>query len=248
MKIIIVEDEISSQEYLKNILEAQFPETDIVAITDNVPEAVQLIKRYTPGLVFLDVEIKLGSGFDVLEQVKEQCFDVVFTTAYNTFAVEAFRYHAMDYLLKPLNAIYIIEAVKRSQQKAKQGFNTEKSQIASLLQQLQSSAHQKPKLPIPTLEGFDFVEVSDIMYAEAKGNYTDLWMKDIYKITTSRKIGELMDTLPGNLFFRIHHSYIVNMQYIHKYHRGRGGYLVLQNSQSLPVSATKKEEFLNWLK
>lgn len=248
MKIIIVEDEVSSQEYLNDILATVFPQVDIVAVTDNVPEAVKAICTYTPDLVFLDVEIKLGSGFDILEQVKTHCFDVIFTTAYNAFAVEAFRHHALDYLLKPLNSEHVIEAVKRCQQKAKQASYNPENQVALLLQKLQSSSHQKPRLTIPTSEGFEFVDLADIVYAEAKGNYTDLWMKGSNKITMSRKIGELSDTLPGNLFFRIHHSYVVNIQYVSKYYRGRGGYLVLQNNQTLPVSSAKKEEFLNWLR
>lgn len=245
MKIIIVEDELASQAYLKNILLLHYPGIDIVAATDNVPDAVLLIKKHRPDIAFMDVEIKMGTSFDVLEQTKGYSFEVIFTTAFNTFAVDAFRHHAIDYLLKPLNESHVVEAMGRCMQRINS--NNRNDQVGKLLEQLQQPAVQKAKLGIPTLEGIEFVAIPDIIYGEAKGNYTDIWLKNGIKITTSRKLKEMEESLPKDLFFRIHHSYIVNLQYVKKYYKGRGGYLILQDDHALPVSSARKDDFLKWL-
>lgn len=246
MKGIIIEDEQASQKYLLNILGQHFPALEIVTVADNVPEAVAAIKQYMPDFVYLDVEIKLGTGFDVLEQTRGLCYETIFTTAFNTFALEAFRYHAVDYLLKPLNDTQIIETTERCV--ARISNNKKDKRLDELLQYLQRPAlEQKPKLGVPTVEGIEFIVVQDIVYGEAKGNYTNLWLQNGTRVTVSRKLKEMEQTLPVHLFFRIHHSYIVNLQYVTKYHKGRGGYLVLYNDISLPVSSVKRDEFLNWL-
>jgi two-component system LytT family response regulator len=245
MKVVIIEDEVASQEYLRNILLNHFPQLKVVALVDNVPDAVSVLNAHQPDIVFLDVEIKLGTGFDVLVQLPKRSFEVVFTTAFNTFALEAFRFHAIDYLLKPLNTAEVIEATERCMQRVKNGHDN--TILNKLLEQLNQPVVQKTKLGIHTLEGIEFIEVPDIVYGEAKGNYTELWMKNGVKITTSKKLKDIEESLPRQMFFRIHHSYIVNLQYVKKYHKGRGGYLVLHDGQSLPVSSAKKDDFMNWL-
>ncbi len=244
MKIVIVEDEQASQAYLQSMLQKNFPDMEIAAVTDSVPESVAQIKKHHPQLVFIDVEIKMGNGFDVLEQVKGQSFEVIFTTAFNTFAVEAFRYHAIDYLLKPLDEVHFVEAVGRCMKRlSSQNYS---DQIGKLLEQLQPTM-QKVKLSVPTLDGIEFIPFSDIVYCEAQGNYTDFRLKTGLKITASRKLKDMEESLPQHLFFRIHHSYVVNLQYVKKYQRGRGGYVVLQDGTSIPVSSARKDEFLEWL-
>ena len=245
MKVIIVEDELASQACLQQIVEQHFPEILVVAIADNVSSAVAAIREHRPHIVFLDVEIKLGTGFDVLEQTKGMSFEVIFTTAFNTFAVDAFRHHAIDYLLKPLNTLQVGEAIRRCMQRIES--NDHKSQVDKLLQQLQQPEIQKLKLSIPTLEGLEFIEFQSIIYGEAQGNYTNFRLKSGAKITATRKLKEVEEMLPAHIFFRIHHSYIINLQYLKKYHKGRGGYVVMENDTALPVSFAKKEEFLNWI-
>ena len=245
MRVIIIEDEQASQDYLRHILNTHFPEIEIVALADNVPEAIEVIRKHSPDIVFMDVEIKLGTGFDVLARVGHRTFEVVFITAYNTFAVDAFRHHAIDYLLKPVSAAYMAEAIELCRQRL--GNKQRTDQIDKLLRQLQVQPAQKSKIGIHTIEGIEMLDVADIVYGEAKGNYTDLWLKGGAKVTTSKKLKEMEEVLTLHQFFRIHHSYIVNMQYVSKYHKGRGGYLVLQNGLSLPVSSSRKDDFLNWL-
>jgi two-component system LytT family response regulator len=245
MKVVIVEDEIASQEYLSEILRKAFPNLEIASIVDNVTDAIEAIRAHEPDILYLDIEIKLGTGFDVLSQLASRPFEVIFTTAFNTFALEAFRYHAIDYLLKPLSATHIIEATERCIKRFKK--DRDNVSLDKLIEQLSLPRLQKSKLGIHTLEGIEFVDVSDIVYGEAKGNYTELWMKNGTRITTSRKLKEIEEHLPEQQFFRIHHSYIVNLQFTKKYHKGRGGYIVLHDGKSLPVSSAKKDDFLNWL-
>lgn len=246
MNIVIIEDEKASSAYLKKIVQQQFPQLAITAICDNVQDAVQALKTYSPDIVYLDVEIKMGTGFDVLKQAPDRTFEVIFTTAFNNFAIDAFRYHAVDYLLKPLQAVQVVEATERCLERLK--VKTDHSNINKLLEQLQQPATQKVKLPVYTPDGIELLETADIVYAEAKSNYTDLWLKTGKKITASRKLKEIEDSLPPQLFFRIHHSFVVNLQYVVRYQRGRGGYVILYNGSSLPVSSARKEEFLAWLK
>jgi two-component system LytT family response regulator len=242
MNVVIVEDEYTSQQYLKKILEDAFSQLQIVAIADNVPDAIAAIRLHKPKIVFLDVEIKQGTGFDVIEKISDRSFDIIFTTAFNTFAVEAFRYHAIDYLLKPLIEEQVIEATRRCLEKTDMQKHYE--QIENLLHQVK---HSKTRLTIHTLDGMEFIEVADIIYAEANRNYTELWLKSGQKITTSKKLGEIEQSLPSHSFLRVHHSYLVNFNYISKYHKGRGGYLVTHTGVSIPVSPSRKVLLLSWL-
>jgi two-component system LytT family response regulator len=246
MKAVIVEDELAFQEQLSSVLCKTFPGLEIASVADNVPDAIEAISNHQPDILYLDVEIKSGTGFDVLSQLAHRPFDIIFTSAYSTFALEAFRYHAIDYLLKPLSAFQIIEAtercIKRSSKKDQDNIS-----LNRLIELLKPPRIQKSKLGIHTLDGIEFVDISDIMYGEAKGNYAVLWMKNDTKITTARKLKEIEEYLPKQQFFRIHHSYIVNIQFAKKYYKGRGGYIVLHNGKSLPVSAAKKDDFFDWL-
>ncbi len=245
MKIIIIEDEVSSQQYLQHVLHAYFPIYEIKAIADSVDQGVNVINEYAPDIVFLDVEIKSGTGFDVLSKVTYRDFHVIFTTAFSSFAVQAFRLNAIDYLLKPLNEAQIIEAVDRCIRKSAE--HERGALIDNLLNNLRNTAGQKTRLIVHDVEGLDFIELSDIAYLEAKGNYTEFRLKNGAKVTTTKKLGELEDSLPKQYFFRTHHSYMVNIRYIKRYYKGRGGYVLLTDDTSIPVSSAKKYDFIHWL-
>ncbi|WP_160716383.1 LytR/AlgR family response regulator transcription factor [Chitinophaga solisilvae] len=245
MKVIIVEDEPAGQQFLARILKENFPELKLMCIADNVPDAVRLIRECRPDIVYLDVEIKMGSGLDVLAQTEDIAFDVIFTTVFNSFALDAFRYHAIDYLLKPLSKAQVTAATQRFLS-GSAAMNREK--IASLMLLMQQAAAQRPKICIPTVEGVELVNVADIVYGSAKGNYTEIWMSNGSKILSGRKIKEVEDELPRHIFFRIHHSYLVNLNYVTRYQKGRGGSVLLYNGYELPVASNRKEDFLTWLR
>lgn len=244
MRVIIIEDEEASQQYLKNILCNEFQDITVIDIIDNVPEAVLAIENNKPDAVFLDVEIKLGSGFDVLSQLKNNSFALVFTTAYNQFAIDAFRKNAIDYLLKPLKKELVIEATMRCIRYHEA--DRTKGQVVNLLNQIQFTEKNK-KLGIHDQDGINWIEIEEIVFCEAKGNYTMLVLKSGMSKVASKKLREIEECLPKNMFFRIHNSYIVNKFFIQKYQRGRGGIVILSAGQSLPVAVSKKDEFLIWM-
>lgn len=242
MKVIIIEDEIASLQYLKRVLQDNFPEINIVAVSDNVPDAITLINKYAPDIIFIDIRIKFGTGFDVLAALPEITSEIVFTTAYDQFAIDAFRFHAIDYLLKPIDEKHVVETTRLCKVRIEEKMTGK--QIINLLKQLKQPEDQKKKVAIHTLEGIDFIEADDILFAEARGNYTELHLKNKVKITTSKKLKEFEAMLSEPQFLRIHHSYIVNTKCVKKYVKGRGGYVILANDMSLPVSSARKEYFL----
>lgn len=242
MKVVIVEDETASQQYLKRLLEKELPDIQLAGIADNVPDATEMIRNYAPDLVFMDIDIKMGTGFDVLSALPGIKSEIIFTTAFNQFAIDAFRYHAVDYLLKPLEDQRVLEAVSHCRMRIEQKNSSQ--QIAQLLQHFQQPVLHKQRIGIHTIDGIEFVDVDDILFAEAKGNYTELKLKAGTKIIASKKLKEMEQHLTDPVFFRIHHSYIVNSRYIKRYYKGRGGYVILTDETSLPVSSARKDDFL----
>lgn len=242
MKTIIVEDEIASQEYLHHFLSDHFPAITIAAVADNVPEAVAAITAHAPDLVFLDVDIKMGTGFDVLAALPAIKPEIIFTTAFNQFAIDAFQYHAVDYLLKPLDDKRTLKAVQHCISRVQE--KNSNQHLTQLLQHLHQPAQQKQRISIYTVEGIEFIDPDEILLAEAKGNYTELKLRSGNKITTSKKLKEIEQQLPTPLFFRVHHSYIIHTHYVKKYFKGRGGYVILSDETTVPVSAARKDDFL----
>lgn len=241
IRVVIIEDEIASQQYLQQLLQQHFPGMQLLAVIDNVPEAIDAVKRLQPHIVFLDIEIKTGTGFDVLEALPGISFEVIFTTAFNQFAIDAFRFHAIDYLLKPLDEKRVLEAISYACKHINQKGGAE--QIARLLQHLHQPALTK-RIGIHTVDGIEFVDPDDILFAEAKGNYTEIRLQTGTKYVISRKLKEMEQSLTEPVFFRIHYSYIVNARYVKKYFKGRGGYVTLKDDTVLPVSAARKDDFL----
>lgn len=241
LKAVIVEDEHASREYLINLLAVHFPRISIAAVEDTVQPAVASITKHQPDMVFMDIEIKMGTGFDVLEQTIGQAFDVLFTTAFDQFAIDAFQYNAIDYLLKPLENDKVIRSVQRSIHKITSQRSNE--EVIRLLQYLKRPPARQ-RIPVNTMYGFEFIEMDDILFAEAEGNYSRLRLKTGKSITITKKLKELEEQLPEPLFIRVHHSYLVNTGCIKKYYKGRGGHVVLDDESSIPVSPSRKDELL----
>lgn len=240
LKVIIIEDEIASQHYLKRLLGVHFPEIRIVAVEDTVQAAIDTIGRERPDLVFMDVEIRQGTGFEVLAGLPGAAFDVIFTTAFNQFAIDAFQHHAIDYLLKPLDDERVIKAIRRSI--ARQESQRSQERVQHLLQYLQKTA--LPRLAVSTIHGLEFIDIESILYVEASGNYCKIRQRGGSSITATRKIKDLTEQLSEPLFIRVHHSYLVHTRYIKRYQKGRGGYVELDDGTAIPVSPQKKDDFL----
>ncbi len=249
IKTILIDDESNNNIYFQGLLNQHFVEIDVSAIADNATDGIILVKELEPQLIFLDVEMPGITGFELLQQLQPINFEVVFVTAYNHYAVQAFEVNAIGYITKPI-------AVDKFKQTVQAAINRikEKNINKNLLQILEQSQHlhNENKIALPTLCGLVFVKQNDIIYCESSGNYTQFYLKDNKKILVSRQLGEYEKLLPEMQFIRIHDKHIINLQYIAEYIKGNGGEIKLDDGKSLPVAARRKDELLHrfnkWLK
>ncbi len=239
---IVVDDELKSRESLKILLEDFCDGVEVVALCQNVDEAIEAIQRSNPDVVFLDIQLQRETGFDLLTRLKHFDFNVIFTTAYSEYAIKAFKFSAIDYLLKPID----IEELKRSLGKLEKRMGSTITQrLEQLMQNMRSESTGNFKLALPTTDGLIFVKVKSVLYCEASSNYTEITMEDSKKYIVSRTLKEYEDLLSDQDFFRVHHSTLINLNAIKKYVRGDGGYVIMNNDKSLDVSKRKKEAFLS---
>jgi two-component system LytT family response regulator len=242
LNCIIVDDELKSRESLKILIEDFCEGVAVKALSQNVKEAKEAIEVHKPDVVFLDIQLQRETGFDLLGQLKNVDFEVIFTTAFSEYAIKAFKYSAIDYLLKPID----IEELKLSLAKVeKRKGQAIGDRLQQLLQNLRAGSSDNYRLALPTADGLVFVKVSEILYCEASSNYTEIFLTDNRKYVVSRTLKEYEDILAEQNFYRIHHSYLINLNEIKKYVRGEGGYVIMNNDKSLDVSKRKKEGFLS---
>lgn len=242
IKAIIVDDEQHCIKALQNDLKMFCPEVTVTDTCESAKEGLLCIKRMHPDLVFLDIEMPWMNGFEMLELLEnEPGFQIIFTTAYDRFALKAFKVSAVDYLLKPVDSedlIRAIEKVKKSPQEGRDGAN-----ISNLLQNAKAPAGGQ-KIAVPTREGYEFIPVDKMAYCKASGAYTEIVLTDNKTIVLSKSLGETEGLLPKELFERIHHSILVNVQHINQYKKNTGSYIVMNNGDELNVSKSKKDGLL----
>ena len=238
---IIIDDEAKGRLALLQKLKSYCQNVNIVAEAVDGIEALAAIEKHHPQLIFLDIEMPKMNGFEMLNNIKEKNFQIIFTTAYDQYAIKAIKYAAFDYLLKPVDIEELKTAVSRADSMKTQ---ETKKQIELLQQNMQHPKKQLNKLAIPTLEGLLFFNINDIIYLEANSNYTYIHFSGKSKITASKTLKEFEEILPESIFFRTHHSYLINLNYIKRYIKGDGGQIEMQNGTYVDVSRRKKEEFL----
>ncbi|MEP7256304.1 MAG: LytTR family DNA-binding domain-containing protein [Ferruginibacter sp.] len=238
---IIVDDEAKGRLALRQKLKSYCPNVTIVAEAVDGIEALSAIDKHQPQLIFLDIEMPKMNGFEMLNNIKEKKFHIIFTTAYDQYAIKAIKYAAFDYLLKPIDIEELKAAVARADLSETE---QTKKQIELLQQNMQHPKNQLKKLAIPTLEGLLFFNINDIIHLEANSNYTFIHFSGKPKITASKTLKEFEELLPEDIFFRTHHSHLINLNYIKRYIKGDGGQIELQNGNYVDVSRRKKEEFL----
>jgi two-component system LytT family response regulator len=241
IRSIIVDDELKSRESLQILLHDFVDEVEVVALCQTVAEGIEAIERHQPDLVFLDIQMQRETGFDLLNRVHPIRFEVIFTTAHSEYAIKAFKFSAVDYLLKPIDIEELNKAVDKVRKKLTGNIS---ARLEHLVQNLRVSPGQRYKIALPSNDGLVFVRVEDIIYCEASSNYTLIHTTDGKKHVVSRTLKEYEDLLVDQDFFRIHNSYLINLNALKKYVRGDGGYVVLNNDVSLDVSKRKKEGFL----
>ena len=243
-KTIIVDDEKGGRESLKKLLERHCPEIEVIATAANINVAREKITALQPDLVFLDIEMPGGSGFDLLEQLSDKSFSVIFITAYDQFAIKAIRFSAIDYLLKPVDPEELKNAVSAFVLKHKAKDESIDDRIKVLMENMQPGNSNK-KIALPEQDGLVFVYIKDIIRCYSEGSYTRIILKD-KKILVSRTIGELDELLTGSdeRFFRVHRSHLINLSHIKRYVKGDGGYAVMDDGSEVEISRRKRNEFI----
>jgi len=245
IQAIIIDDEKKCISLLEKMLKKQFPDIQIAATASQPEDGIKLIRQLEPDLVFIDIEMPRKNGFEVLEATKDIAYDIIFTTAYNQYAIKAIRFSALDYLLKPIDETELIQAVQRF--KAKHQSASRQQQIDLLFSNLRSLTKPYSKLSVTTTEGVIFINIPDILFCEATGSYTTLYLKNNDKLVTSKTLKDFEELLEAHSFYRTHHSYIINLNEIKRYIKGDGGSVLMSNAAELPVSKRKKDEFLKKL-
>jgi len=245
LKAIIVDDEEAGVESLKLLLEKKCPGVQVTATARSVNEAEEKIKANPPDVIFLDIAMPFANGFELLKRLKNKNFSVIFTTAYNEYALKAIKHNALDYLLKPVDGDELAESVKKCEEKKNNG-SPDIQKIESLMASL-AKAQKAQKLPVPTQEEIMYIEVNDIMRMEADSNYTHIYMTGKQKLISSKTLKEYEQMLLGQNFFRVHKTHIINLGYVRKYIKGEGGYVVMADGTSVEVSRQKKVELLTLL-
>lgn len=247
IRTILVDDEPRGLSSLQKLLEFNCPELDIVATCRSADEATANIARLKPELLFLDIAMPQKSGFDLLQELGQIDFEIIFVTAHNDFMLQAFRFSAVDYLLKPVEDNLLTEAVKRAARRIEEK-HTEGS-IDTLMHNLQQKeGGQKLKMCIPSIKGFQVISLSEIVYCEASSNYTNIHFAGRPLICASKPIHEYETMLDDCGFIRIHKSFLINIEHVREYQRGEGGHIVLSNGHIVEVSRRKKELLMTRMK
>ncbi len=242
LNAVLIDDEESSLSSLKEKLAAYCPDVYIVAMCGNAAKGIEAIDTLRPDIVFLDIEMPVMNGFLMLQQVSYKNFELVFTTAYDHYAIRAIRCSALDYLVKPIEIEDLKAAVKKAGEKRSHPYPN--PQIELLVEQLGNKTNTPSRIAIPTAEGLQFLKTDDIIYLEASLNYTNIYCTGSKKYLVSRTLKDFEELLPSKIFLRIHHSYIINKHFAEKYIRGEGGQVVLSNGVILDVAKRKKSDFL----
>ncbi|HET7118486.1 MAG TPA: LytTR family DNA-binding domain-containing protein [Hanamia sp.] len=245
IKAIIIDDEAHCIRLLKSLLaEYGRDRIELLGSFQTVEQGITAIYNLHPDLIFLDVQMNGQTGFDLLKQIKEINFEVIFTTAYEKYAVQAFKFSAIDYLLKPIDSDDLINALDKVFQK------TSKNEISLKLEALfhnLKNINGPKKISVPTLDGLVFLEIMDIIRIQSHSNYTTIYLKDHQKLTVAKTLKEYENLLSDYNFYRVHNSHLINVAHIKKYNKGKGGIILMSDQSEIEVSSRKKEEFLKKL-
>lgn len=242
---LIIDDERSNREFLAVVLADFCPQVNVVGEAEDVQSGIEMIRKHDPELVFLDIQMPNGTGFDLLEQFVPPRFQVIFVTAYDKYAIRSFKHSAVDYLLKPIDPEDLVKAVERAQQRTMQQEMTQNLQ--NLAHNLRNNDPSNRKLIVKDRQGLVVIRLDDVVRCEADGNYSVFRLTDGSKVTAAKPIKHFEEILEEKLFARIHNSHLVNLNHIVKYIKGRGGIVITSDGAELEVSRSKRDEFLRRL-
>lgn len=239
LKALIIDDEPDCVHLLARELGTHCPQVQVIGQTTSSEDGLRLIQTLQPDLVFLDIEMPRLNGFQLLERVGEIFFQLIFVTAYNEYAVRAFRFSALDYLLKPLD----VDDLQAAVQKATRQQRIDQRQVQFLRQQLQHR-HSVDKIAVPYQNGIIFLPLAEILYCEADNNYTQVIATQSRHFLLMRTLREVQQVLEDRNFMRIHRQYLINLDQIKLFVKGEGQYLVMTNGKSIPVARQQKEKLI----
>jgi two-component system, LytTR family, response regulator len=242
---IIVDDEEKSRELLSKMLARYCPGISVAGTADSVDSAYEMIQRLKPGLVFLDIEMSGETGFDLLEKVENATFDVIFTTAYDKYAIRAIKFSALDYLLKPIDSEELVLAVKKVTDKASSSLSSGNLQF--LVQNMRKKEGGFTRISLPTGSAYEIVNVNDIIRCESEGHYTNFVLSDKRRLLVSVSLKYYEDLLPSEVFVRVHHSHLININHVVRFLKVDGGYAVMSDNSQVEISRRKKDSFLQRL-
>ena len=242
IRTVLVDDETDSIRVLERLLETHCPKVSIVGKASGVESGLEIIQASKPDLLFLDIEMTQGNAFDLLNKLKPLNFLVIFVTAFADYAIRCFKYSALDYLLKPIDIDELVSAVGRAAERLQEKNLTDQLKVFQENIGTYQLYQQKLAVPIPT--GLMFVVIKDIIRLEAKGSYTVIHLQNKEQLLTTRNIKEYEMMLPESIFFRAHNSHIINLLQIKKYHKGRGGSVIMEDGSAIDVASRRREEFI----
>jgi two-component system LytT family response regulator len=245
IRTVLIDDETDSIRVLQKLLETYCPQVEVVGTAEGVETGLAIIQEVRPDLLFLDIEMTRGNAFDLLNQLRPLTFQVIFVTAFDNYAIRAFKYSVVDYLLKPVDIDELVNAISRVAERSKQRNIVDQMQL--FLDNMGTYSLAQQKMAVPTLDGLIFINLKEVVRLEAKSNYTQINLENGEMLMATRTIKDYEDILPETLFCRIHNSHIINLQKIEKYHKGRGGYVVLEDGSEIEVAIRRRQEFLRRL-
>lgn len=241
---LIIDDEIRGRNLLRELVNRYCPEIELLGMASSALEGIEMIRKYHPNFIFLDIKMPGMTGFEMIEALDDIDFDIVFVTAYNEFAVKAYKYSAFDYLLKPVDPDELKATVHRLQNKRQS--QTLSARLNLLMKTLEEPRKLPSKITISAADGITILNIDEIIYLEADGPYTTFFLQDGTKIISSHNLKEYEELLTDHGFFRSHHSFLLNMNHIKKYIKS-DGYVLMSNGRHAEVSKRKKEEFMTRL-
>lgn len=239
---VVVDDEMQSIKFIVQLLQMYCPAVHVVAAAQNINDAEIIINKFQPQLVFLDIEMPFGSGFQLLKRLPEIHFQIVFITAFNQYALQAIKCSAIDYILKPINPAELVTAIQKTTQRLHGNYINQ--QVETLLDNAQRDDICKRKICLHTFNSIIFVSIDTILHLQAKGNYTEVFLQHATSETVSKRLKDFEEILPADIFFRVHHSHIVNINYIARYNKGRGGIINMEDGSMIEVSQRRRDDFL----
>ena len=244
IKAILIDDEVHCLDTLSILLNEYCPQVEVMERCGSAKDGLVAIEKHQPVLVFLDIEMPVMNGFELLEMFPELPFAVIFTTSYDQYAIKAIRFSALDYLLKPIDPKELVTAVHKIQI---QKNLPSAEQFRMLMSQINHKETGFHKIAVPTSEGFELIPADQVISCEADDNYTYLFLKNKNKVIACRTLKEMEEQLQDfNFFVRVHHSYMVNLNEVTKYVRGEGGYLIMSDGSTVNVSRSRKESLMKW--